>query len=70
MGKIPAFKRRSEDYDDIEEPLREFYAEEREERDCRWLEQAVRRAKAIPRMAGNLKPQKTRLWRPRTLYLF
>jgi len=37
----------------LEEQLREFYAEEREERDCEWLEEAVRRAKAILEWRGD-----------------
>ena len=52
MGKILAFKRHSDDYEDVVELLREFYAEERDERACGWLEEAVRRAKGILRMAG------------------
>jgi len=34
----------TDDYEDIEAMLREFYAEER---DCEWLDEAVRRAKRI-----------------------
>ena len=36
--------------------LREFYAEEREERESEWLEEAVRLAKAIPRMERKPRP--------------
>ena len=50
MGKILAFTRPSDDSEDIEELLRDFYAEERAERECQWLEEAVRRAKEIPRL--------------------
>lgn len=50
MGKLLAFTRPSDDCNETEEQLREFYAEEREMRACEWLEEAVRRAKEIPRM--------------------
>ena len=48
MGKLLPFKRPTDDYADIEAMLREFYAEEREERECEWLEEATRKAKEIP----------------------
>lgn len=50
--------RPSDAYEELEEQLREFYAEEREMRDCDWLEEAVRRAKEIPRMEGGTPPGK------------
>ncbi len=56
MGKLLPFKRPTDDYEDIEAMLREFYAEEREMRECRWLEKAARRAKKIPRMMRKPKP--------------
>ena len=56
MGKLLAFKRRTVDYEDIEAMLRDFYAEEREMRECEWLEEATRRAEEIPRMARRPRP--------------
>ena len=50
MGRILAFKTPSDDYVDIEALLRDFYAQEREARECGWLEEAVRKAREISRM--------------------
>lgn len=52
MGKLLSFKRPLDGYEDVVELLFELVAEEREERNCDWLEDAVRRAKEIPRMEG------------------
>ena len=48
MGKLLPFKKPTDDYEDIEAMLRDFYAEEREMRECEWLEEATRRARRIP----------------------
>ena len=39
MGKLLAFKRPTDDCEDIGELLRDFYAEERAERACQWLKE-------------------------------
>ncbi|MCZ6727351.1 MAG: hypothetical protein O7A98_08340, partial [Acidobacteria bacterium] len=52
VGKLLAFTRPSDDYEDVEALLREFYAKEREELECMWLHEAVLRAKEIPRLMG------------------
>lgn len=52
MSKLLSFKRPSDDYGDVVEVLSELAAEERAERDCEWLEEAVRRAMEIPRLGG------------------
>lgn len=56
MGKVLLFQRRSDHYEDVLELLRELAEEERAERECGWLVEAVRRAKELPRMAGKLRP--------------
>ncbi len=42
----------TDDYEGIVELLRKLAEQERGERDCEWLDAAVRRAKEIPRMEG------------------
>ena len=53
MGKLLAFKTPEEGCEDMEVLLRVFYAEEREMRECEWVEEAVRRAKEIPRLTSS-----------------
>ena len=45
-GQSPRLQEPVDDYEDVEDLAREFYVEEREERECEWLEGAVRSAKS------------------------
>ena len=56
MGKILTFTRPSDDYEDVVALLRTLADEERAERKCEWLEEAVRRAKEIPRPMAISRP--------------
>ena len=47
MGNVLPFKRPADGYEDVEELLREFYAEEREMRECEWLEVVVSKGDGV-----------------------